>query len=385
MSVSSTRPQPDTFTPTRRQRLLLGAIAVVISSVSGLLIGEVAVRLFHPHPMRTPMFDRLNGLRSNLPDTRARVYTPGAFDTIQTFGPQRFRGSKRYAPQPAPGTIRIAAIGDSFTAGDGANDDESYPFVLERLLDDRGWSTEVINAGVGATGTGEQAIYFDEYVSRFHPNVVILGVVANDPDDDANTGLFRREGGGALVPVPAAERPAGRLWPLSRAIHRFPPISWLFGHSELLSLAVYVFHNGTLRHSGGSDAITASHYDEAHLQNTQDEIAWLAKRVNAAGAQLVVIYLPASVSTYEWTGPPYEDWRREEADLADAAARASMESRAAFLDLRPYMRQVYAASHKPLYHHGLDEHPNAAGYNAFARATADFLVRSGVLTAAKPH
>ena len=366
------------FTPTRAQRLAVGLVALAVSLAIGLVLGEALVRMFAPHAVRTPMFDRVNGLLANSPDTRARAYTPGAFDVTYTTGPQRFRGSKSYDPQPAPGVLRIATIGDSFTFGDGANDDESYPFDLERLLRADGHNVEVLNAGVGNAGTGTEALYFDEYVRQFHPNIVILGVVGNDPSDDAITPLFRKRPDGTLAPVPASERFHSRLWRLSRAIHRFPPVSWLYGHSELLSMAEYELRNlrePALRYVNSSDAT----YTEQQYQLTEDEIAWLAERVKAAGAKLVVVYLPSSVSTYQTTGEPYETWRREEGELANACAIAAMNTHASFLDLRPYMRGVYERSHQTLYHHGLDEHPNAAGYRAFAQGIADFLRRSGVV------
>lgn len=380
-------PAAETFVPTSGQRRAIGISMVVISAALGLLVGELLVRVFSPHQVRTPMFDRVNGLKSNSPNTRGRSYTPHAFDTTITIGPQRFRGSRSYSELPAPGTIRIIAIGDSFTLGEGANDDETYPVELERILRDRdpqfkSHSLEVINAGVGDTGTGEQALYYDEYVSKFHPSIVILGVVGNDPSDDAAAGMFQRDPNGSLVPLPLAKRPGSRLWRISRAIHRFPPVAWLYGHSELVSLAEFELRKlraGGLR--GGSDALTESSYGESNLKLTQDEIAWLAGRVAASGARLVVVYLPAFVSTYELDGHPYEDWRREESDLANAVAGAAMDARVPFLDLRPYMRQVYAQAHQPLYHRGLDEHPNPAGYRAFARGIADFLERHGGVAA----
>jgi len=48
------------------------------------------------------------------------------------------------------GTARIIAIGDSVTHGWGVSEDESYPVQLEAMLEARGKSVEVLNAGVPA-------------------------------------------------------------------------------------------------------------------------------------------------------------------------------------------------------------------------------------------
>lgn len=50
---------------------------------------------------------------------------------------------------------RIVFLGDSLTAGLGLAADQSYPALLQRKLDDRGYRYEVVNAGVsGDTSAG---------------------------------------------------------------------------------------------------------------------------------------------------------------------------------------------------------------------------------------
>jgi acyl-CoA thioesterase-1 len=60
-------------------------------------------------------------------------------------------------PEPASSEPRpkIVAFGDSLTAGFGLEKNQSYPAVLQRLLDDRGYHYEVVNSGVsGETSAG---------------------------------------------------------------------------------------------------------------------------------------------------------------------------------------------------------------------------------------
>ena len=51
------------------------------------------------------------------------------------------------AQTPSPGTLRIAAFGGSYVFGDRLADEETWPFVLGKLLDERGLPLEVVNAG----------------------------------------------------------------------------------------------------------------------------------------------------------------------------------------------------------------------------------------------
>jgi len=48
---------------------------------------------------------------------------------------------------------RIVALGDSLTAGLGLIADEAYPALLQRRLDEKGYSFEVVNAGVSGDTT----------------------------------------------------------------------------------------------------------------------------------------------------------------------------------------------------------------------------------------
>jgi acyl-CoA thioesterase-1 len=58
-------------------------------------------------------------------------------------------------PDAAPSRPRIVAYGDSLTAGLGLLEQEAYPAVLQRKIDEHGYSFEVVNAGLsGDTSAG---------------------------------------------------------------------------------------------------------------------------------------------------------------------------------------------------------------------------------------
>ncbi len=74
---------------------------------------------------------------------------------------------------------KIVAFGDSLTAGLGVSTEESYPAQLEKLLRERGFHYEVVNAGVsGDTSAGGMRRV--EWILKSRPTVVILELGVND-------------------------------------------------------------------------------------------------------------------------------------------------------------------------------------------------------------
>ncbi|MEZ5308447.1 MAG: arylesterase [Pyrinomonadaceae bacterium] len=75
---------------------------------------------------------------------------------------------------------KIIALGDSLTAGFGLTEKESFPFLLQQLIDKDGLDFEVVNAGVsGDTSLGglERA---DWVLGQDNAKVLILELGAND-------------------------------------------------------------------------------------------------------------------------------------------------------------------------------------------------------------
>jgi len=83
--------------------------------------------------------------------------------------------------------LRIAVFGDSFTFGWGVRDDETFPYQLEKLLDDRlsdKCKVEVLNFGIPGFNTLQEFIYFSRFGMRFFPDVVLFQWFANDFETD---------------------------------------------------------------------------------------------------------------------------------------------------------------------------------------------------------
>lgn len=77
---------------------------------------------------------------------------------------------------------RVLVLGDSFTVGANVTQQEAYPQVLERMLNQHfAWPVEVINAAVGGWAPFQYAQYYEHYGRDFNPDLVFVGFfVGND-------------------------------------------------------------------------------------------------------------------------------------------------------------------------------------------------------------
>jgi acyl-CoA thioesterase I len=81
---------------------------------------------------------------------------------------------------PAPPRPRtVVAFGDSLTAGYGLRPPEAFPVVLHRRLNEDGYDTTVVNAGVSGDTT-QQGLARLKSVEALKPDLVILELGAND-------------------------------------------------------------------------------------------------------------------------------------------------------------------------------------------------------------
>ena len=99
---------------------------------------------------------------------------------INNFG---FRG-KDINLEPKLETKRIMMIGDSFTFGVGAKEDETIPYLFEEELKKQGENVEVINAGVGHSSPIIYYLKLRDLYLKFKPDMVVLLFDFSDLWDD---------------------------------------------------------------------------------------------------------------------------------------------------------------------------------------------------------
>jgi lysophospholipase L1-like esterase len=82
---------------------------------------------------------------------------------------------KLYPIARTPGKLRVAVLGDSFTSGEAVPPDKKFAGVWEKKLSEKfPPGVEVINFGVGGTGTWQQLQQFHVKTRKYKPDLTVL-------------------------------------------------------------------------------------------------------------------------------------------------------------------------------------------------------------------
>ncbi len=93
-----------------------------------------------------------------------------------------FRAEELNKKKPAD-VFRVAVLGDSFTFAWGIKRENTYPSILERLLDkSSSHGVEVVNMGVSGYGSRDEVLLFLHRGTKLSPDLVIMQYFLNDPN-----------------------------------------------------------------------------------------------------------------------------------------------------------------------------------------------------------
>jgi lysophospholipase L1-like esterase len=353
--------------PTKRIfRLLLLACSLAFS----LLVAELAVRLVHPQAVMTVS----RGLYEPDPPRRyriafgfrGRISNQAEFDTEVATNREGLRGPEA-GPKPAEG-LRILALGDSFTFGVGAQQDETWPARLGQIL-----HAEVLNAGAPGFGVPDEVAWYERYGIRLDPDVVVLAVfLANDLQDASPDQPKVVVVDGALV-VPGETG---------------GPRRWLYYHSHLFRLLKSSVLEGRVRTLLGLKEPWATRELRAELSlygpTLPDELKRGAEATEKAVARLashrvrvVAVLIPSlpQVDPQRWKtvlaqlglDPAGHDPRRPNRLFREIFERHGVP----VLDLTDTFEKAVKEGQRIYY--PIDQHLTPAGYELMARTVAEAL------------
>lgn len=275
------------------------------------------------------------------------VLAPGArtrersreYDVAVRINAQGFRADREVSPTPPPGVLRVVAVGDSFTFGQGVEVEDSYPALLERRLA----NAEVINLGVAGYGVDQQLLMLESRGLRFRPHVVLLGL--HTPDIFRNTvayhrgyakPLFRLQGKRLVltnVPTPPPGSPP-------------PPRRGLLERSRLFQMV----------------SVRLERRGFGEVWDVTEGILRLMKRVcGEADARLLVLLLPTQHAVY---GNAVE--RRSQAHTTGLIAEILRRQGIEHLDLTPALAAAAARHPRELLFYPSDGHFTPAGHRVVA-------------------
>jgi lysophospholipase L1-like esterase len=268
------------------------------------------------------------------------------------------RGRDVAIPKPAS-IYRIVVIGDSVTFGNGVGDDETYSAQLERMVRETGLrDVEVINAGIPAYDTWQQALLLEELILSLEPNLVLLGFYEND-----------------ISSRPSAIRPiiGQNGEPPRRGLGAWLGDRWiaLLKKSRVLVLGREAYGRARTRWNPSPAAVRRTALLdggrhpalEAGWKEVDDSLQQMSGLLRRARIPFRIVIFPM----------PEQVWNRE-ANTSAYQGRLegiTREIRVPALDLLPAFKKA-AADGRTLYIFW-DWHPNAEGHKVAARTIRTFI------------
>ena len=148
-------------------------IFLTIPFLTFLLIMEWGVRAFGEfEPNRVLCYHPVMG-RSYCPDTKGYLRENNEKMHIEVNADGLL--GKAYPVNRVQGQYRIALLGDSFTSGEAVDPESNFAGVWEKNLSNKiPTGVEVINFGVGGTGTWQQLQMFHIKARKYKPDLTVL-------------------------------------------------------------------------------------------------------------------------------------------------------------------------------------------------------------------
>lgn len=219
------------------RKLLTNIALLVFSMVFAVLLMEVVVRIFYPQKLsfNVSQWDEYVGF-SNIPNIEGYSQHPD-YEMFVKINSHGLRDREFDFKKPA-NTIRIGMFGDSFTFGEGVQNDETYSKVLERLLRENpeikqsGVSVEVLNFGVGKSGTSHQLALYEKEGKKYDLDMVMVGFLSvNDFSDNWN-GVFYLENDSLIHNATAYSN----IRKIQGVLNHVPFYKWASTHSHLVNI-----------------------------------------------------------------------------------------------------------------------------------------------------
>ncbi|MBI5452892.1 hypothetical protein HY945_05525 [Candidatus Gottesmanbacteria bacterium] len=125
---------------------------------------------------------------------RQRAHLKTEFQGVKVMTNSLGLRNKEISIAKPKGIFRVICLGASPTFGWGVSVDKTYPFLLEQRLKEakqRFEDIEVINAGQIGYSSHQGLIFFEQYMMKYSPDLIVVSYVLNDID---RYRFFRNEG-----------------------------------------------------------------------------------------------------------------------------------------------------------------------------------------------
>lgn len=228
------------------------------------------------------------------PNSRTQGRSAGnEFDFDYQHNSLGFRDVERSLTKPSD-TFRILALGDSFTYGAGAKFDETYPAILEKLLNQRNGKhpkIEIIRAGISRAFPEMERKVLETYGMKFSPDMIMVGFLPNDIVDTVMAEEAVHITSNGYLMVGSAQMSAFK--------------EWLYLHSHLWRLARYQWYQ-----LKSKIAWKQKYKNSAFIQKAWEKIASEFKNINSIAQNskipFLLVYIPQKDTLTDLQNAPEE-------------------------------------------------------------------------------
>ena len=207
--------------------LAMGAGLFVLDRLAGVRTKSLAVRSIpdrHRRDLGKLLADDLGYLTYSAP--LGWTIKPRGRGDMYRANAQGIRADREFARVPPPGTLRIAAFGDSFTHGDEVPNEDTWQEILMRAHP----AVEAMNFGVGAYGLDQAFLRYQRDGADYGARVVLMGFMPENLFRHVNVYRpFYVPNSGLALAKPRYELAEGRLTLVEN------PVRDLSGYRELLA------------------------------------------------------------------------------------------------------------------------------------------------------
>jgi hypothetical protein len=184
ISYSSSRPALPVW-----KKAIYGLISTIFVLLCLAVVAEVGLRVavllvpsFRSAPFR--QYDPVLG-ESLIPDVSV-IHSRGCFRGLVVTNKWGARDRERTI-EKKPGEYRIALVGDSIVEAAQVLPDQVMNIQMEKMLAASGRkNVEVMAFGIAGIGTTQELLMYEEKVRQFHPDLVVLVFVDNDPMNNSS-------------------------------------------------------------------------------------------------------------------------------------------------------------------------------------------------------
>jgi len=274
---------------------------MIFSSVFVILLGEVIIRIFFPQTLcfNVSQWDLYVGF-INSPNIEG--YSEKIDYKMHVKINSHGLRDREFEYQKPSNTLRIGIFGDSFTFGQGVQNDETYPKYLENLFQSNnyikssGINIEILNFGIVATGTSHQLAFYQKEGVKYNLDMVIIGFLSGNDFEDNWNGVFYLKNN-ELIHNPTAYSSIRKIQTI---LNHLPFYKWAATHSHFVNLlrkTATIIDDRTRKQKASSLNIENQTFDDSSffnnkIQLTSKLLEQFKNETNGNNATLLLVNLP---------------------------------------------------------------------------------------------